>query len=1180
MKRRLLKGILKVICILFSVLSTAQTTYYVDSNKPDNSGLGTSWSTAKRDLQIAINTATTGDEIWVKAGTYLPTHDPFGSLTPANNRDKTFTLKNGVKVYGGFSGTENLLSQRNWQTNLTTLSGDLGTLNTLTDNSYHVVISVNLTAATILDGVTITKGYATAPGGSLITVDTRVIERYKGGGIFNTFSATIFSNCTIKSNSADCTNTDDDSWGAGVVNDRCSSAFTNCIIDSNSFLVGGSSFGVFGAGMIIIGGSCSINSCVFSNNTSGSGFLDASRGGALDTTGTVSIVNTVFYNNSSQNGAALQFGGSDGNTSTVTNCSFVNNTSSFAGTAYSGFSKATFKNCIFWNNPPTANAGIPGRNEIYSQDDRVGIQPTFQNCIIRDATGSPLTITNSVLMNCSNSNPLFVNAADGDGTDNRWATTDDGLALQSISPAKDFGLTGSGIPSLDIIGVTRDATPDLGAYEYATPCVNPTTFRLSGGGSYCEGGIGHVIIVLGSELGVSYQLKNNGSNVGTSLSGTGFSLGFGNQTAAGTYTVVATRTVGGCSTTMTGSVTITINPNITPTFTAVNPICSGETLSTLPTTSNNGITGTWLPALNNTQTTIYTFTPTSEQCATTANLTITVNPNITPTFTAVNPICSGETLAALPTTSNNGVNGTWSPALDNTQTTTYTFTPSAGQCATPTTLTITVNPNITPTFTAVNPICSGATLAALPTTSNNGITGTWSPSLDNTQTTTYTFTPTAGQCATTASVTITVNPNTTPTFTAVNPICSGATLAALPTTSNNGINGTWSPDLNNTQTTIYTFTPTSEQCATTASLTITVNPNITPTFTDVNPICSGATLAALPTTSNNGINGTWSPDLDNTQTTTYTFTPTPGQCATTASLTITVNTNITPTFTAVNPICSGATLAALPTTSNNGINGTWSPALDNTQTTTYTFTPTSEQCATTASLTVIVNTNITPTFSAVNPICSGETISALPTTSNNGINGTWSPALNNAQTTTYTFTPTPGQCAITTTATINVNVTAAPTGTTPQDACSTGTLADLQVNGTDIIWYSTPLGNEVLPLSTILVRGATYYASQTVLGCESKERFSVTNTGSCLNVDSFSELKLKYLPNPVTTNLIVSSDKRIETYKLISSIGQLLRNVEVNAQDFEIDMSTLQSGIYLLRLSSDRKSKTIKIIKN
>ena len=139
-------------------------------------------------------------------------------------------------------------------------------------------------------------------------------------------------------------------------------------------------------------------------------------------------------------------------------------------------------------------------------------------------------------------------------------------------------------------------------------------------------------------------------------------------------------------------------------------------------------------------------------------MTITVNPNITPTFTQVADICSGATLAALPTTSDNGITGSWSPALDNTATTTYTFTPTAGLCATTATMTITVNPNITPTFTQVADICSGATLAALPTTSDNGITGSWSPALDNTATTTYTFTPTAGQCATTATMTITVNP--------------------------------------------------------------------------------------------------------------------------------------------------------------------------------------------------------------------------------------------------------------------------------------------------------------------------------------------------------------------------------------------------------------------------------------
>ena len=112
---------------------------------------------------------------------------------------------------------------------------------------------------------------------------------------------------------------------------------------------------------------------------------------------------------------------------------------------------------------------------------------------------------------------------------------------------------------------------------------------------------------------------------------------------------------------------------------------------------------------------------------------ITVNPLITPTFTQVDPICNGDTLAALPTTSYNGVTGTWSPAIDNTATTTYTFSPDTTQpdqaCAVSQTMTITVNPLITPTFTQVDPICNGDVLAALPTISNNGVTGTWSPAI-------------------------------------------------------------------------------------------------------------------------------------------------------------------------------------------------------------------------------------------------------------------------------------------------------------------------------------------------------------------------------------------------------------------------------------------------------------------
>ena len=212
---------------------------------------------------------------------------------------------------------------------------------------------------------------------------------------------------------------------------------------------------------------------------------------------------------------------------------------------------------------------------------------------------------------------------------------------------------------------------------------------------------------------------------------------------------------------------------------------------------------------------------------------------------------------------------------------------------------------------------------------------------------------------------ITVNPLITPTFTQVAAICNGDFLAALPTTSNNNIIGTWSPAINNTATTIYTFTSDTTQsgqaCAVNETMTITVNSLIIPTFTQVAAICKGEFLAALPTTSNNNITGTWSPAVMNkTVTTIYTFAPDTTQlgqtCAVNQVMEITVNPLITPSFTQVAAICNGEVLAALPTTSNNGVTGTWSPAIDNTLTTTYTFTPdTLETCADLMTLEIVVN---------------------------------------------------------------------------------------------------------------------------------------------------------------------------------------------------------------------------------
>ena len=100
-------------------------------------------------------------------------------------------------------------------------------------------------------------------------------------------------------------------------------------------------------------------------------------------------------------------------------------------------------------------------------------------------------------------------------------------------------------------------------------------------------------------------------------------------------------------------------------------------------------------------------------------------------------------------------------------------------------------------------------------------------------------------------------------------------------TSNNGITGTWSPATINTATagtTTYTFTPTDPVSVLLPAYNdITVTPQITPTFTQIGPLCQNSTAPILPVTSNNGITGTWSPATINTATagtTTYTFTPT------------------------------------------------------------------------------------------------------------------------------------------------------------------------------------------------------------------------------------------------------------------------------------------------------------------
>jgi gliding motility-associated-like protein len=359
---------------------------------------------------------------------------------------------------------------------------------------------------------------------------------------------------------------------------------------------------------------------------------------------------------------------------------------------------------------------------------------------------------------------------------------------------------------------------------------------------------------------------------------------------AGNYTLTTTSI--GCVATATTVVTVNPLPivNAGPDLT----ICQNTPISLTATGAtayswDNGVSN-GVPFIPQVGTMFYTVTGTSSGCTVTDQVTVTVSPETLPSFNSINPICAGENIT-LPNSSTNSINGSWSPTINNSATTTYTFTPNGGQCATTATMTITVNPNVTPTFIQLAPICTGDAFV-LPTSSTNSINGSWSPALNNTTTSTYTFLPTLGQCATTATMTVTVGLPTTPTFTQISPICAG-TLFTLPLLSNDGISGTWSPAINNSSTTTYTFAPTAGQCANATSMTVAVNQQITPTFPTYGPFCLNDVLAQvmLPETSNNGITGTWNPGMlstDNSGITVYTFTPDNGQCASVFTSTVIV----------------------------------------------------------------------------------------------------------------------------------------------------------------------------------------------------------------------------------------------------------------------------------------------------
>ena len=180
----------------------------------------------------------------------------------------------------------------------------------------------------------------------------------------------------------------------------------------------------------------------------------------------------------------------------------------------------------------------------------------------------------------------------------------------------------------------------------------------------------------------------------------------------------------------------------------------------------------------------------------------------------------------------------------------------------------------------------------------------------------------------------------------------------------------------------------------------------------------------------------------------------------------------------------------------------------------------------------------------------------------------------------YNWTVTPGQNCysdrVEEVVTVNP-IPAAPTGASNQDFSPGDTLADLDVTGSNLTWYSDAGGTNAIPDTTPLVDGTTYYVSQTVDGCESS-LLAITVT-EVLGVaeNQFSNLVLA--PIPVKSVLQIENKQPIAIIEVFSILGQRLLLFHPDQHNVEVDLSSLAEGQYLIRLTSEGQSITKKISK-
>jgi alpha-tubulin suppressor-like RCC1 family protein len=383
--------------LLFSFISLISlghaVTHYVT---PTGNGDASSWGSAG-NLQMALASASSGDQIWIASGNYMPTMngDRLGYFDASTAN---------ITIFGGFSGSETMLSQRDSMANPVVLSGDIGSLGTNTDNSF-TVISINA-ANVILDSLSIQDGYGN---------DGADVFQQQGGGAYLSSSATgtIFRNVHFKNNSAQ--------HGGAVVQPNASAGILR------------------------------FENCYFENN------MTTLSSGAIRSLQTLEVINTVFANNTAtaQAGGAIVLSGAAN--SIFENSTFYGNSCGTDGGALWTDIAVMVKNSIMWNNTATN-----GTNTIHDTTSSTNtMNSLLSNAMSGEWPGGTLGIDGG---NNVAGDPSFTDPTNINGPDGKLYTMDDGLTLSGNSPAIDAGLATSA--NMDILGKPLYGAPDIGAYEF------------------------------------------------------------------------------------------------------------------------------------------------------------------------------------------------------------------------------------------------------------------------------------------------------------------------------------------------------------------------------------------------------------------------------------------------------------------------------------------------------------------------------------------------------------------------------------------------------------------------------------------------------------------------------------------------------------------------------------------